>query len=223
MDQNRADAPASQLQRALASASSSIRLRAALAAGSSPDPDFIDVLIAQCRTESDCYVRDMLTWALIRHDTDATLEQLRPELVSEIAQARSQALHTLSKIGDPRTWSCVTEAHLKDGDDEVARAAWRAAVELAPDGQRGQLAEALATQLDRGDREVQLSLSRAFVALGPDAEATIERAQTSARPGVRAHAIATQRMMEDPETGFGAAIEEARRAVALLGAPGVAK
>jgi hypothetical protein len=124
----------------------STRLKAALAIGSNPEPGLLDALLARCAIEPDFYVRDMLTWALTHFPSQITVPGLLTELRSERAQARSQALHTLSKIKDA--------------------GAWRAAVVLVPAGQEQGLAEELATQLGRGDRHVQLSLSRAFVALG---------------------------------------------------------
>ncbi len=42
-------------------------------------------------------------------------------------------------------------------------------------------------------------------------------ATTAAEPHVRAHAIATQRLLRDPDAGFECAIEEAKRVVALGG------
>src|SRR6185369_1466843 len=149
---------------ALAADDESVRLKAALAAGSSPDPSVLDVLVERCAVEPDFYVRDMLTWALTRLPSEITVPRLITELRSERAQARSQALHTLSKIRDSRAWPAITQSLLRDSDDEVARSAWRAAVILVPDGQEKDLAEELATQLGRrGDRDVQLSLSRALV------------------------------------------------------------
>ena len=74
----------------------SIRLNAALAAGTNPDPAQVGTLLA--------------------------------ELHSTVAQARSQALHTLSKIRNASTWHAITSSLLRDPDDEVARSAWRAAV-----------------------------------------------------------------------------------------------
>ncbi|MYS51078.1 HEAT repeat domain-containing protein, partial [Streptomyces sp. SID6013] len=130
-----------------------------------------------------------------------------------------QALHTLSKIGDRRAWPAITPAVLSDADDEVARSAWRAAVVLVPDGEEAALAAALVTQLGRGDRETQSSLSRALVALGEAATAVVlEDAASTSAPPVRAHALATQRLLRDPDSGFEAAIEEAKRVVALGGA-----
>lgn len=152
--------------KALASSRSSVRLRAALALGTAPDPRFVDALVERCAVEADFHVREMLTWALTRHSPGATVPGLLGELRSERAQARSQALHTLSKIGDRRAWPAITRALLTDADDEVARSAWRAAVVLVPDGETSSLAEVLGTQLGRGGREMWLSLSRALIALG---------------------------------------------------------
>lgn len=82
----------------------SVRLRAALAAGTTPDPRFVDKLVERCAIEPEFLVRDMLTWALTRHPVFMTLPGLLREVRSERAQARSQALHTLSKIGDRQAW-----------------------------------------------------------------------------------------------------------------------
>ncbi|MFD3957041.1 MULTISPECIES: HEAT repeat domain-containing protein [Streptomyces] len=201
----------------LADGRASVRLRAALAIGSAPDPRYIGPLVGRCATEPEFFVRDMLTWALNRHPVTLTLPVLLLELRSERPQARSQALHTLSKIGDPRAWLAITRALLTDPDDEVARSAWRAAVVLVPEGEEPALAMVLATQLGRGGHETQLSLSRALVALGEPMVAALLPARTAADPAVRAHALATERLLRDPETGFGFAIEEAKRVVALGG------
>ncbi|WP_200940529.1 HEAT repeat domain-containing protein [Cellulomonas sp. Leaf334] len=211
----------SRLRSALSAQAPSTRLQAALAAGSAPAVEDVEVLVERCAIEPDFYVRDMLTWALVRNDTATVVERLLPELGSDVAQARAQALHTLSKIGDPDTWPAITPALLLDDDDEVARTAWRTAAGLVPVGAEAALAETLSTQLDRGGREVQLSLSRALVALGEGAAAVVERATSDPDPGVSAHAVATVRLMEDPDEGFDAAIFEARRVVALRAAPDV--
>lgn len=194
---------------------SSVRLRAALAVGATPDPGYVDQLIERCAVEPEFFVRDMLTWALTRHPVSMTLPRLLRELRSERAQARSQALHTLSKIGDRRAWPAITRALLADADDAVARSAWRTAVVLVPEGEESALAAVLAAQLGRGGRETQLSLSRALVALGDMAVPALRTATAAPDPRVRAHALATQRLLRDPEAGFKFAIEEAKRVVAL--------
>nr|WP_307729742.1 HEAT repeat domain-containing protein [Acrocarpospora macrocephala] len=206
-----------QALQGLEDSSSSVRLRAALAAGTTPDPRFIDKLIERSAIEPEFYVRDMLTWALTRHSASMTVPELLKEVRSERAQARSQALHTLSKIGDRQAWPAITRALLSDADDEVARSAWRAAVVLVPAGEEPGLAEVLSTQLGRGGREMQLSLSRALIALGEVIVPTLRAAMTDLDPRVRAHAIATERLLRDPDAAFGFAIEEAKRVVALGG------
>ncbi|MGW1105707.1 HEAT repeat domain-containing protein [Streptomyces sp. NPDC002540] len=198
--------------------SSSVRLRAALAVGTAPDPGFIGKLIEQCAIEPEFYVREMLTWALTRHAASMTVPVLLEEVHSDRTQARSQALHTLSKIGDRQAWPAITPALLSDADDEVARSAWRAAVVLVPEGGEHELAVVLATQLGRGEHETQLSLSRALVALGEVMLPALDAATTDLDPRVRAHAIATERLWRDPDAGFESAIEEAKRIVALGGA-----
>ncbi|MFJ5739738.1 HEAT repeat domain-containing protein [Streptomyces microflavus] len=196
---------------------SSVRLRAALAIGATPDPRYVDRLVERCATEPEFFVRDMLTWALTRHPVSLTLPALLRELRSGRAQARSQALHTLSKIGDRQVWPAITRELLTDADDEVARSAWRAAVVLVPEGQETALATVLATQLGRGGRETQLSLSQALAALGEVMVPALLRAETAPDPHIRAHALATQRLLRDPDAGFTYAVEEAKRVVALGG------
>ncbi|MFI6270625.1 HEAT repeat domain-containing protein [Micromonospora zamorensis] len=200
---------------ALENADPSVRLRAALAVGTAPDPLFVDTLVERCAIEPEFSVREMLTWALIRQPPALTVPKLTDQLRSERAQARSQALHTLSKIGDRRAWPALTRALLTDPDDEVARSAWRAAVVLVPPGDEPELADVLATQLGRGTRDTRLSLSRALVALGAVTMPILRAAMTDLDPHVRAHAIATERLTRDPDAGVEFAIEEAKRVVAL--------
>jgi HEAT repeat protein len=161
----------------------------------------------------------MLTWALTRLPSDLTVPRLRTELRSEHPQARSQALHTLSKIGDPDAWPAITRSLLRDADDEVARSAWRAAAVLVPEGREHDLAAELVTQLGRGDREMQLSLSRALIELGAAVEPMLQAAMASDDPKVRAHARATERLLHDPDAAFELAVDAAKRIFALGGEP----
>lgn len=208
--------PETSLIAALAAGNESTRLKAALAIGSNPEPSLVDTLVARCAVEPDFYVRDMLTWSLIRFPPEITVPRLLAELRSERAQARSQALHTLSKIKAAGAWPAITRSLLRDSDDEVDRSAWRAAVALVPEGQEKGLAEELAAQLGRGDREMQLRLSLALVALGEAAiEPILQKAMTSGDPRVRAHASATERLLRDPDAGFELAVDQARRVFVL--------
>ncbi|WP_445403105.1 HEAT repeat domain-containing protein [Streptomyces sp. LE64] len=198
--------------------SASVRLRAALAIGTDPDPAQVGPLVERCAQEPDFSVREMLTWALTRHPASLTVPLLVDEVRTGGARARSQALHTLSKIGDRRAWPVITPALWSDPDEEVARSAWRAAVALVPEGEEGALAVGLATQFGRGERETQLSLSRALIALGEATVPVLAEARTAADPRVRAHALATERLRRDPDAGFDFSVEEAKRVVALGGA-----
>ncbi|MGY1714734.1 HEAT repeat domain-containing protein [Geodermatophilus sp. SYSU D01106] len=207
--------PSAGLAEALGAPDPSVRLRAALAAGSSPGPGLLEVLVRRCAAEPDSFVRDMLTWALTRLPAGETLPRLRRELGSPVPRARAQALHTLSKLGDARAWAWVSGDLLRDPDDDVARTAWRTAVALAPDGERARLAAALASQLGRGGRDVRLSLSRALVALGGAAAPALAGVAAGPDPEAAAHARATEALARDPEAGFDAALADARRLAAL--------
>jgi len=200
---------------ALGAEDSSVRLQAALAVGTSPDRVFLETLVERCAVEPDFFVRDMLSWALLRLSPEITLPRIRQELDSERTQARSQALHTLSKIGDKSTWAWITRDMLRDTDDEVARTAWRVAVVLVPEGEEKDLADELVLQLGRGDRDVQLSLSRALVNLSNVIEPALEKATANPDPAVAEHARATELLRQDPESGFDAAIYEAKRMASL--------
>jgi HEAT repeat protein len=215
IDSTRRHSPDTHLLDALGAANSSTRLQAALTAGTRADSRLADALVARCAIEPDFFVRDMLTWALTRLPANITVPKLVTQLRSGHAQARSQALHTLSKIGDRTAWPAITRSLLHDPDEGVARSAWRAAVVLVPPEQREALASELATQLGRGDRTVQLSLSRALAALADVAGPALQTAAASTDPVVLGHARATQRLLRDPDVGFDLAVDEAKRIVAL--------
>ncbi len=154
------------LRSLLDSPDQSVRLKAALAAGTYPEDDFIEVLISQCAIESDFFVRDTLSWALMRNDVSKVVKRLEIELHSPNLQAKSQAIHTLSKIGDKTNFQLITDEMLFDSDDFIASTAWRVASVLAPDDQKPNLVAKLITQLGRGDSDVQFGLTRLLCALG---------------------------------------------------------
>jgi hypothetical protein len=62
-----------------------------------------------------------------------------------------------------------------------------------------------------------LSLSRALVALGDAAVPALRAATMVPDPRACAHALATQRLLRDPDIGFEFAVEEAKRVVAIGG------
>lgn len=193
---------ADRLALALRSGDPSARLQAALTAGTTPEPDFVGPLVARCGVEPDFSVRDMLTWALTRMPRELALPAVLAELDSPVALARSQALHTLSKFGDPATWPALRTEFLHDADPDIARTAWRAAVAVAPEAAHVDLARELASELGRGDAETMRSLSRALAALGDAAEPVVAAGASDPDPAVRIHALATARLLEDPDASF---------------------
>ena len=154
------------LRALLDSPDQSVRLKAALAAGTYPEDEFIEVLISQCAIEPDFFVRDTLSWALMRNDVSKVVKFLETELQSSNNQAKSQAIHTLSKIGDKANYRLITDEMLFDSDDFMAATAWRVASVLVPDNQKPELVKKLITQLGRGDSDTQFGLTRFLCALG---------------------------------------------------------
>lgn len=203
--------PADRLRIALQSPSSSERLQTALTAGTRPDPSHVDVLVRRCSIEPDFFVRDMLTWALTRHPSSQTVPRLIYEVGADEPQARSQALHTLSKIGDPRGWRAISSELLRDPDDDVARAAWRTAAGLVPPGEEGELAEALCSQLGRGTYDTRRSLSRSIAVLGDAAVGAVDARRDHGRREVRIHAAVTAALLLDPEADVAGLFSEATR------------
>ncbi len=168
------------LQTLLASPDQSVRLKAALAAGTYPDPEYIEILIAQCTHEPDFFVRDTLSWALMRHDVKKVVKRLEVELQSSNSQAKSQAIHTLSKIGDKANYSLITDEMLFDHDDFIASTAWRVASVLVPADQKSILVKKLITQLGRGDSDTQFGLTRFLCAIGESIVEPLTQASNSA-------------------------------------------
>ena len=165
----------------LESPDQSVRLKAALAAGTFPKPEFIDVLVEQCSHESDFFVRDTLTWALMRNDVIKVVERLKSELISENPQAKSQALHT----------------HLLSSHDKVASTAWRAASVLVPEYEKPALTKILLTQLGRGDSDLQFDLTRFLCALGDCIVEPLTAAIDSIREEITLHAKFTLMRYEE--------------------------
>lgn len=179
------------LQALLASPDKSIRLQAALAAGTYPEAEFIPILIAQCRFESDFFVRDTLSWALMRNEITKVVDCLKSELNSGVVQAKSQALHTLSKIGEKQYYSLITNEHHFDSHDNVAVTAWRAASVLVPDSEKSALTKILVSQLGRGDSDLQFDLTRFLCALGDVIVEPLKQASEADKEEVRLHAAFT--------------------------------
>ena len=187
------------LEELLKSPDQSARLKAALAAGTYPRPDHIEVLIRQCATEPDFFVRDTLSWALMRQDRQTVVQQLIPELKSKNVQAKTQAIHTFSKIGDPKNYRLITKELLLDPDDSIASTAWRAASVLVPEDEKAELVEIFISQLGRGDSDTQFGLTRFLCALGQSIVVPLTKAAQSADEVIRTHAEFTLIRYEEME------------------------
>lgn len=176
------------LESMLASPDQSIRLQGALAAGTYPEPSFIEILVSQCAIETDFFVRDTLSWALLRNDKEAVVQRLILELASENIQAKTQAIHTLTKIGDKKNYSLLTTEMILDSDDFVASTAWRAASVLVPDEEKVPLIKLLITQLARGDSDLQFALTRFLCAIGEAIVQPLRNAAASNNEAIKHHA-----------------------------------
>jgi hypothetical protein len=119
------------------------------------------------------------------------MARLIPELTSPINQARSQAIHTLSKIGDKKNYSLITLDLLLDPEDSVASTAWRAASVLVPDDEKDALVKVLMTQLGRGDSETQFALTRFLCAIGDAILEPLKEAAGSPNEEIRLQAEIT--------------------------------
>ncbi|MFC4456709.1 HEAT repeat domain-containing protein [Deinococcus sonorensis] len=98
-----------------------VRIRAALDLGAAQHLAALPDLIGRLGHEPDFFVRENLTWAVVRMGPDAMPFLLRL-LEGPDATTRLQVVHTLSKIADPASASALTRA-INDPDDEVARKA----------------------------------------------------------------------------------------------------
>jgi HEAT repeat protein len=196
------------LESMLSSPDQSVRLKGALAAGTYPQLAFVELLISQCRHEPDFFVRDTLSWALMRQDRDAVMEKLVPELTSPVAQARSQAVHTLSKIGDKKNYSLISKELLLDQEDSVASTAWRAASVLVPEGEKNALVAVLITQLGRGDSDTQFALTRFLCAIGDAILEPLKEAANSEDEVIRVQAEFTLMRYQEMKLEFQAKVKD---------------
>lgn len=192
---------------ALQAENPSIRLRAALAAGTDPDPTHLEVLVHSSGVEPDFFVRDMLTWALTRHSSASTFPLLAAAVADPEPQVRSQALHTLTKIHHPGIWELIDPPMLHDASPAVRTTAWRLAVTVVPEELRGWLARELIRELGRGDDATRRSLSRALVALEDESTTLLEV--------VGAHVREAFALLLDPESDSVEHVAAARKVAAL--------
>lgn len=205
-----------QLQETLRAAWSpdhQVRLRAALRLGTLADPTVAAELVALLVAESDPFVRETLTWVVVRQ-AEATLPHLVNALDREDT-SRVQVLHALSKIRDPDTVEHVLPL-VDDPHPEVAAKAWWA---LGRTG-TADAAPALLHHLGGADDERRHALTRALEQLGEPAVPGLAVALSHEDPTVRRHAAEALAAVGSPALGaldaLVAAAEGTDRELAML-------
>lgn len=163
-------------------ADKNVRIRAALNLGAERRLDALPDLVERLTCEPDFFVRENLTWAVVR-----MAEEALPSLVALLkhpnASARLQVVHTLSKIADPRATDALLQV-LDDPDAEVARRAIFALGRI----NSPQALTALGAGLGDVDAERRSTLSTAIQGFGSAALIPLTRSLQHEQTGVRAHA-----------------------------------
>jgi HEAT repeat protein len=131
-----------------------VRGKAAVSIGNLGDTEGLNVLLKTFGVESDLYVREDITWALVRMG-DAAVLPLIELLKSENPAARHHAAHTLGKIADTR----ATDALIKALQDEDSAVVAKAVFALGQIGDTRAI-PALIGLLGHENREVQTTVNR---------------------------------------------------------------
>ena len=166
----------------LASSDGTARRHAALALGTSREPEAVRALLDRLPVEADPRVREDLTWALVQH-----AETAEPELLDMLTSAepddRRTAAHVLSKIGDPAHFEPL-QPLVGDVDADVAIKAYRAVANTG----HPEAAGTLAGRLGDGDALQRDALTSAMHRLGEAAVPALVAALDDPDADVRAHA-----------------------------------
>ena len=170
------------LKSLLASTDGTARRHAALALGTSREPEASRALLDRLPVESDPRVREDLTWALVQH-AGAAEPELLAMLTSSEPDDRRTAAHVLSKIGDPAHFEPLSPL-VGDEQADVAIKAYRAVANTG----RPEAADALAGRLGDGDAVQRDALTSAFHRLGEAAVPALTTALGDVDADVRAHA-----------------------------------
>lgn len=157
-----------------------VRLRAALMAG---DVVPLETLVQQLSADPVPGVREVLTWAISRHGTQA-VPLLVPLLGHSESAVRAQAAHALSKIGDPRVVPTIIPL-LQDEDPMVAAKAAQVLGRLGGYEALG----ALVGRMGAGPGDVDDAVISALETIGAASEEPVLRRLRSSSPRVRAGAV----------------------------------
>lgn len=169
-----------------------VRIRAALDLGATQHRAALPELIERLGHEPDFFVRENLTWAVVRMGPDA-VPPLLELLENPDTATRLQAVHTLSKIADPASAAALNVA-VNDPDDEVARKAIFALGQMGhPDA-----LNTLIAGVGHPDPERRNTLSTALVAFGHTALPPLLGVLRHPEAPRRAHAADVLGLLADP-------------------------
>lgn len=172
-----------------------VRQSAALALGKRARATDADALLAQLWVEPDFFVRDTLTWAVLRL-SDASLPGVLSALDGNDDPAvRTQALHVLSKIADPTTTDRILP-YLDDENDSVAaKARWA----LGRIGDH-RVVPKLTERLGAEQIEVRNALTEVLTSFGSGAVSSLIEKLRDRNPNVRQHASEVLCFIGDPDS-----------------------
>lgn len=159
-----------------------IRQRAALALGAQVTPDLAERLAGLLWEEPDFFVRETLTWVLVRIG-EAALPHAVAALDDERAQVRFDAVHLIGKIADPAALPAVL-ALTADADDDVAAKARFVLTRLGDPA----AIPALTAYLGRGGDDRRTELTRDLATFGAAAVPHLKAALDHDDAAVRRHA-----------------------------------
>lgn len=141
-----------------------------------------DALVARLGTETDCQVRERVTWATVQVIDDA-LPAVLTALTDEQPAVRMQAAHVLSKVGRAE-FAPHLESVVADPDAQVAIKGYRAAANTG----EATVLPWLAARLGDGDWHQLDALTNAFVTLGEASVPALLAGLSDPDQSVRAHA-----------------------------------
>lgn len=170
------------LVRRLTSGDLEARFSAATLIGTDKISEAADGLVSRLGSETDCQVRERITWAAVQVIDDA-LPGLLDALTSSDAHVRMQAAHVLSKAARSE-FAPHLHGVVADADGQVAIKGYRAAANTG----NPVVIPWLAARIGNGDAHQRDALTNAFVTLGEASIPSLVDALSDDRVSVRAHA-----------------------------------
>ncbi|MFK5583027.1 HEAT repeat domain-containing protein [Serinicoccus sp. LYQ131] len=198
-------------RRAVSDPSPTVRQQAALHLGTHGDATLTPDLVSLLVDEGDFFVRETLTWAVVRHPEAALAPLL--DALDRCPDARVQVLHALSKIQAPEAVPQILRFADARQPGVAAKAWWALGRTGTPEA-----APALLAHLGEGEEEQRRELSRALEQLGAPAVEGLADALAAPDPAVRHHAAQALVLIGDPAARpAAAALAEAALAPAAQG------